>query len=145
MPSINYFFFFGSSTELSEDELDVDGEDFFFFLAPPFLIQASALKSPYLSAELESACKGRILAESFSLVVTSSCTASLSWAGRNSCMDGIARVQSEAVKASHLVATSLKTGLHLGLTLRLRLSLGDHVILGHLYVHSASISRKKDF
>ena len=89
MPSINYFFFsdgffFGSSTELSEDELDVDGEDFFFFLAPPFLIQASALKSPYLSAELESACKGRILAESFSLVVTSSCTASLSWAGRNS-------------------------------------------------------------
>ena len=87
MPSINYFFFsdgffFGFSTELSEDELDVDGEDFFFFLAPPFLIQASALKSPYLSAELESACKGRILAESFSLVVTSSCTASLSWVRR---------------------------------------------------------------
>ena len=86
MPSINYFFFSDGffSTELSEDELDVDGEDFFFFLAPPFLIQESALKSPYLSADLESACKGRILAESFSLVVTSSCTASLSWAGRNS-------------------------------------------------------------
>ena len=94
MPSINYFFFsdgffFRSSTELSEDELDVDGEDFFFFLAPPFLIQASALKSPYLSTELESACKGRILAESFSLVVTSSCTASLSWAGRNSYYMGL--------------------------------------------------------
>ena len=55
---------------------------FFFFLAPPFLIKAPALKRPYLSWELESACKGRILAESFSLVVTSSCTASLSWVRR---------------------------------------------------------------
>ena len=56
--------------------------DFFFFLALPFLIQASALNKPYLSCPLASACKGRILAASFSLVVTSSCTASLSWARR---------------------------------------------------------------
>ena len=82
LPSINYFFFFlgfSTSTELSEDELD--GEDFFFFfLALPFLIQAAALNRPYLSCPFESACRGRILAVSLSLVVTSSCTASLSWA-----------------------------------------------------------------
>ena len=73
--AIYYYFFFFVSSFFT---------DFFFFLAPPFLIQAPALKSPYLSCPLESACKGRILAESFSLVVTSSCTASLSWAGGKS-------------------------------------------------------------
>ena len=58
--------------------------DFFFFLALPSLIQASALDidKPYLSCPLESVCMGRILAASFSLVVTSSCTASLSWVRR---------------------------------------------------------------
>ena len=64
----DYFFFFSSFFA-----------DFFFFLAPPFLIQASALNSPYLSCPLESACNGRIVAASLSLLVTSSCTASLSW------------------------------------------------------------------
>ena len=71
LPAINDYFFFSSFFI-----------DFFFFLVPPFLIQASALNKPYLSCPLESACKGRILAASFSLVVTSSCTASLSWARR---------------------------------------------------------------
>ena len=68
----DYFFFFFFSSFFID----------FFFLVPPFLIQASALNKPYLSCPLASACKGRILAASFSLVVTSSCTASLSWVRR---------------------------------------------------------------
>ena len=72
--TINDYFFFSSSSFFIDF--------FFFFLVPPFLIQAPALNKPYLSCPLESACKGRILAASFSLVVTSSCTASLSWVRR---------------------------------------------------------------
>ena len=68
LASTMYYFFFFVSSFFTD----------FFFLEPLFMMEAPALKSPYLSWPWESANKVRILAESFSLVVTSSSTASLS-------------------------------------------------------------------